>query len=223
MGRTPVKPKGYFGKRAFDVVGATLALAVGTIPIGIIALLVRFKLGKPILFTQERSGLDGATFRMIKFRSMTDARDADGNLLPDELRLPPFGLRLRSTSLDELPELLNVLKGDMSLVGPRPLLSRYLTRYSPKQARRLEVRPGLTGWAQVNGRNELDWESRFELDVWYVDNISFLLDLKIFFKTIGAVLNRKGVSSGTHTTMPEFLGSEGESLEQPDQVNYPSP
>jgi lipopolysaccharide/colanic/teichoic acid biosynthesis glycosyltransferase len=200
------RPKGYFLKRVVDVVGALIALVLFSVPLAVVALLVRLKLGAPIFFTQERAGFGGRTFRMIKFRSMTNERGPDGELLPDADRLPRFGRLLRSTSLDELPELFNVLKGDMSLVGPRPLLVRYLDRYTPEQARRHEVLPGLTGWAQINGRNALSWEDRFALDVWYVDHISLALDLKIIGKTFGKVLRRSGVSAEDHATMHEFMG-----------------
>jgi len=167
---------------------------------------VRFKLGAPVLFRQQRPGLHGKPFTLYKFRTMTDARDAEGHLLPDAARLPPFGSFLRSTSLDELPELLNVLKGDMSLVGPRPLRMHYLPLYTTEQARRHDVRPGITGWAQVNGRNKLSWEEKFELDVWYVDHFNFILDLRILFMTMYKVLNRKGISAEGHSTMPRFEG-----------------
>jgi lipopolysaccharide/colanic/teichoic acid biosynthesis glycosyltransferase len=208
MAMTPSRPKGYALKRTVDIVGATFGLIVFSVPLLLVALAVRLKLGSPVFFRQERAGFAGRKFRMIKFRSMTDARGPDGQLLPDDQRLPRFGKLLRSTSLDELPELINVLKGDMSLVGPRPLLVRYLERYSPEQARRHEVRPGLTGWSQVNGRNAVSWEERFEQDVWYVDNVSLALDLKIILMTIGKVIKRSGVSAGDHVTMTEFMGSE---------------
>jgi sugar transferase EpsL len=165
-------------------------------------------LGTPLLLTfkQERPGLKGRPFMMYKFRTMTNARDANGELLPDDDRLTKFGKFIRSTSLDELPELLNVLKGEMSLVGPRPLLMKYLSRYSPEQARRHEVRPGITGWAQVNGRNAISWKTKFELDVWYVDNYNLFLDIKILFLTIKKVLIREGISHANHSTMSEFHG-----------------
>lgn len=196
-----------FLKRLVDVVGATLALVFFAVPMLVIALLVRWKLGPPVLFRQVRPGLHGRPFVLYKFRTMNDARDADGNLLPDELRLTPFGKWLRSTSLDELPELLNVLKGDMSLVGPRPLRMEYLERYTPEQARRHEVKPGITGWAQVNGRNALSWEEKFKLDVWYVDNWNLWLDLRILLMTVVKVLRREGINAEGHATMPEFTGS----------------
>ena len=175
----------------------------------VLALLVGRKLGSPVLFRQQRPGLNGKIFTMYKFRSMTDKRDGEGNLLPDEDRLPSFGKFLRSTSLDELPELINVLKGDMSLVGPRPLLVQYLPRYSDFQARRHEVRPGITGWAQVNGRNAISWEEKFSLDVWYVDNASFTLDLKILWMTVLKIMKREGISQEGQATMSEFSGTGG--------------
>jgi sugar transferase EpsL len=171
------------------------------------AVFVRIRLGKPVFFTQERPGLSGRPFKMYKFRTMTDSRDAEGNLLPDEKRLTGFGRFLRSTSLDELPELLNVLKGDMSLVGPRPLLMQYLNRYSPQQARRHDVKPGITGWAQINGRNAITWEEKFELDVWYVDHQSLWLDIKIIFLTIWKIFKREGINQPGKASMEEFMGS----------------
>lgn len=175
----------------------------------VLAVLVRRKLGSPVFFRQQRPGLNGKIFTMYKFRTMTDKRDGEGNLLPDEDRLPSFGRFLRSTSLDELPELINVLKGDMSLVGPRPLLVQYLPRYSDFQARRHEVRPGITGWAQVNGRNAISWEEKFSLDVWYVDNASFILDLKILWMTVLKIMKREGISQEGQATMSEFSGTGG--------------
>lgn len=198
-------------KRLFDVVVALCALALLSPLLVVLSLLIRRRLGSPILFRQVRPGKDGKPFEMLKFRSMTDARDTDGSLLPDADRLTPFGQFLRSTSLDELPELWNVLKGDMSLVGPRPLLMEYLPLYSPEQARRHEVRPGVTGWAQVNGRNALSWEEKFALDIWYVDNRSLRLDLKIIVATIGKVLKRSGISADGEATMPRFDGRGGRS------------
>lgn len=174
----------------------------------ILMVAVRLKLGSPIFFTQVRPGLNGKPFKMVKLRTMTDARDQDGNLLPDTVRLTTFGRFLRSTSLDELPELWNVLKGEMSLVGPRPLLMEYLSRYTSEQARRHEARPGITGWAQINGRNAISWEDKFKLDVWYVDNQSFWLDLKILFLTVKKVFVREGISAEGEATMPKFMGSE---------------
>ena len=171
------------------------------------ALLVRIKIGKPIFFIQKRPGLHGKPFRMYKFRTMTDERDTDGNLLSDEQRLVPFGRFLRSTSLDELPELINVLKGEMSLVGPRPLLMEYLDRYTPDQSRRHDVLPGITGWAQINGRNALSWEEKFKLDVWYVDNRSLWLDVKILWMTFLKVFRREGISQEGQATMEAFKGN----------------
>ena len=197
-------------KRPQDFLCATAALIVLSPVMAVTALLVRTKLGTPVIFRQERPGLDGKPFKLYKFRSMTDARDENGRLLPDEERLPPFGRKLRSTSLDELPELFNIWKGDMSVVGPRPLLMRYLPRYNARQARRGEVRPGFTGLAQVHGRNAITWEQKFEWDVEYVDNISFLGDWKIIFQTVRTVLSHEGISSGTSVTMEEFMGSPPE-------------
>lgn len=196
-------------KRFFDFTVALLALVVLAVPMAVIAVWVRLRLGSPVLFVQERPGRYGRPFRMVKFRTMTQAQDDSGRLLPDADRLPPAGRFLRSTSLDELPELFNVLKGDMALVGPRPLLMAYLPRYSPEQARRHEVRPGITGWAQVNGRNAVDWPTRLKLDVWYVDHWTLGLDLYILWRTILTVLRRSGVSAEGHATMPEFTGEEG--------------
>lgn len=197
-------------KRAFDLVVALMALLLLAPVIAGVALLVRLRLGRPVLFSQARPGRDGQPFRLYKFRSMNSACDAQGVLLPDAQRLTRFGLWLRASSLDELPGLWSVLRGDMSLVGPRPLLMQYLPRYSPRQARRHEVRPGITGWAQVNGRNAISWEEKFELDVWYVEHQSFGLDLKILWLTAARVLARKDVSAAGHATMPEFMGSEKE-------------
>ena len=194
-------------KRLLDVLIAGFALFVLCIPLLLLLLLVRMKLGTPALFSQLRPGRHGRPFRMYKLRSMTDARDADGKLLPDSERLTRFGRFLRSTSLDELPELWNVLTGEMSLVGPRPLLMEYLPLYSAEQARRHEVRPGLTGWAQVNGRNALDWEDRFRLDVWYVDNQTMSLDLRILWLTLRKVFAREGISAAGEATMTRFTGS----------------
>ncbi len=194
-------------KRLFDVVASVTALVVFSPLLFFIAWQVRRKMGSPVLFRQVRPGLHGKPFEMIKFRTMRDAVDAQGNPLPDAERLVPFGKFLRASSLDELPELWNVLKGEMSLVGPRPLLMEYLPLYSPEQARRHEARPGVTGWAQVNGRNALSWDEKFKLDVWYVDNPSFLLDLKILFLTVKKVLVRDGISADGEATMSKFTGN----------------
>lgn len=195
-------------KRPFDFILSGMALLLFSPVLAVTALLVRIRLGSPVLFIQERPGLDGKIFKLYKFRTMTDKRDQSGELLPDEVRLTPFGKKLRSTSLDELPELFNILKGDMSLVGPRPLLAEYLPRYNAHQARRHEVRPGLTGLAQISGRNSLSWEERFEDDVRYVDKITFLGDLGILLNTVKTVVRQEGISSGTSVTMEAFLGSE---------------
>ena len=194
-------------KRAFDFFVALNVLLILLPVIIIVAVLIKFKLGSPILFTQDRPGLYGQVFKMMKFRSMLDATDKQGNLLSDDKRMTKFGAILRSTSLDELPGLFNVLKGDMSLVGPRPLLVRYLPLYNEKQARRHNVRPGITGWAQVNGRNAISWEDKFKFDVWYVDNQSFWLDLKILLLTVKKVFIKEGISASDHVTMPFFTGS----------------
>lgn len=195
-------------KRLFDLLMAGTALLVFTPVLLVVAILVRLKLGSPILFSQVRPGLNGQPFKMFKFRTMLDAQDAQGNPLPDDKRLTKFGSLLRSTSLDELPGLWNVLKGDMSLVGPRPLLVEYLPLYSPEQAKRHLVRPGITGWAQVNGRNAISWEQKFKLDTWYVENQSFGLDVKIIFLTIKKVLIRHGISAEGEVTMSKFTGSD---------------
>ena len=194
-------------KRCIDIFGAGMGLLLLSPILLLLALLIALCLGRPVLFTQTRPGLHGKPFRMLKFRSMTSACDANGNLLPDEQRLTPFGQRLRSTSLDELPGLWAVLKGDMSLVGPRPLLMEYLPLYSPEQARRHEVRPGITGWAQVNGRNAISWEEKFALDVWYVDNQSLWLDIKILLLTVKKVFVREGISAAGEATMSKFTGT----------------
>jgi sugar transferase EpsL len=198
----------YVGKRMLDIVAAAVALIILWPVLVVLAVLVNTRLSTPVLFKQQRPGLHGRPFTIYKFRTMMDARDTDGQLLPDAERLTTFGRFLRSTSLDELPELLNVLKGEMSLVGPRPLLMQYLERYTSEQARRHEVRPGITGWGQVNGRNALTWEQKFELDVWYVDHVSFRLDLKILLLTVGKVLKREGIAQQGHATMEEFFGSK---------------
>ncbi|WP_075593933.1 sugar transferase [Pseudoalteromonas sp. PAB 2.2] len=197
-------------KRVFDFIVAFCALLTLLPVIVIVALLIRFKLGSPILFTQDRPGLNGTVFKMMKFRTMLDGKDKHGNLLPDNERMTKFGAFLRSTSLDELPGLFNVLKGDMSLVGPRPLLVQYLPLYSTEQARRHNVRPGITGWAQVNGRNAISWEDKFKLDVWYVDNQSFWLDTKILFLTVKKVFVREGISADGHVTIEPFKGSKND-------------
>lgn len=194
-------------KRGLDIFISLVFLLLFWWVYVIVGILVRIKLGSPVLFRQQRPGKDEKIFNLVKFRTMTDARGADGELLPDEVRLTRFGKLLRSTSLDELPEFINILKGDMSFVGPRPLLVKYLPLYNERQRRRHDVRPGFTGLAQVNGRNSISWEEKFEWDVEYVDRVSFWLDLKIIFKTIGVVLKRSGVSSTTSVTMEEFKGS----------------
>jgi undecaprenyl phosphate N,N'-diacetylbacillosamine 1-phosphate transferase len=196
-----------FIKRPQDLFCSLLALIVLSPLFIILVMFVQIKMGSPVLFTQDRPGKDGKIFKLHKFRTMTDQRDENGKLLADEQRLTKFGRFLRSTSLDELPALINILKGDMAVVGPRPLLVSYLERYDEHQARRHEVRPGLTGLAQISGRNALSWEDRFNLDVEYVDNISFLKDWKIIFKTVEIVLKKEGINSSTSTTMEEFKGS----------------
>lgn len=203
----PYGPYEKYLKRPLDVILSGAALVVLSPVIGVTALLVRNKLGSPVLFTQERPGKDEIIFKMYKFRSMTDERDAKGNLLPDDVRLTRFGRILRSTSMDELPELWNIFKGDMSIIGPRPLLAKYLPLYNVEQHHRHDVRPGLTGYAQVHGRNALTWEEKFHMDVWYVNNISLLLDVNVFFKTIKTVLKRDGINSESSATMEEFKGS----------------
>jgi sugar transferase EpsL len=195
-----------FGKRAFDIAAASLALILLSPLVAGLALAIAVKLGRPVLFRQQRTGWRRRPFHILKFRSMLDAVDHDGHVLPDEERLIPFGHWLRAWSLDELPGLLNILKGDMSLIGPRPFIHQYDELYSPEQARRFLVRPGITGWAQVNGRNALSWPEKFALDVWYVDNLSFWLDLKILFVTVRAVLRRHGISAADAATMPPFRG-----------------
>ncbi len=197
-------------KRLFDFSMALFGLAALSPVLAILAWQIRKKLGAPVLFRQIRPGLHGKPFLMVKFRTMRDAIGPDGQPLPDSERMTPFGSFLRSASLDELPELWNVLKGDMSLVGPRPLLMEYLPLYSPEQARRHEVRPGVTGWAQINGRNALSWDEKFAMDVWYVDNRSFWLDVKIIFLTVKKVVIKDGISADGHATMPHFKGSKNE-------------
>jgi sugar transferase EpsL len=195
-------------KRVVDLTCSLAGLLLLAPLLAVTALLVRIKLGSPVLFTQKRPGLHGRPFLVHKFRTMTDRRDAEGKLLPDQVRLTQFGLLLRRLSLDELPQLFNVVKGDLSLVGPRPLLMQYLERYTPEQARRHEVKPGITGWAQVNGRNAISWEEKFSLDVWYVDHQSFWLDLKILWLTVAKVFKREGISQAGNATMEEFMGSK---------------
>lgn len=194
-------------KRGFDVVAAAALLLCLSLPLALLALLIRIKLGSPVLFRQQRPGLHGQPFLMVKFRTMTDACGPDGALLPDAQRMTALGRWLRATSLDELPELWNVLKGEMSLVGPRPLLVEYLTLYTAEQARRHEVRPGITGWAQVNGRNAIDWTQRFKLDVWYVDHQTLWLDLRILWLTLRKVWQREGISAEGEATMAKFKGN----------------
>ena len=197
-------------KRTFDFVVALLGLAALAPLLIVITVLVHWQLGSPVFFTQLRPGMGGRPFRLVKFRTMTDGRDAEGKELPDAERLTSFGSFLRSTSLDELPELYNVLVGDMSLVGPRPLLMEYLPLYNAHQRRRHEVRPGITGWAQVNGRNTITWERKFDLDAWYVDNVSFWLDLKILWLTLWRVIRRQGISAEGSATAERFTGSRQE-------------
>ena len=197
----------HFFKRLIDFILSLIAIIVLSPILLIVALLVRTKLGSPVIFKQERPGLNEKIFTLYKFRTMTDAKDERGNLLPDEIRLTKFGKILRSTSLDELPELFNILKGDMAIVGPRPLLVRYLPLYNEHQKHRHDVRPGFTGWAQCNGRNAISWEEKFDLDVYYTEHVSLLLDIKIILKTVKVVLFREGISSETSVTMEEFRGS----------------
>jgi lipopolysaccharide/colanic/teichoic acid biosynthesis glycosyltransferase len=201
------KPMQHAIKRLVDVVAAGAGLIILSPVIAVVALLVRAKLGSPALFKQDRPGLQGRPFTLIKFRTMLDARDVDGGPRPDAERMTAFGRWLRSSSVDELPELWNVLKGEMSLVGPRPLLMHYLPLYSPEQARRHDVRPGITGWAQINGRNAISWEEKFALDLWYVDNWSLAFDAKILLASLVSVFSRHGISAEGEATMPEFTGS----------------
>jgi sugar transferase EpsL len=200
------------GKRTLDIVGSTALLVLLSPALLGVAILVRIILGRPVLFRQWRPGFFGEPFTIFKFRTMLDRRDRHGALLSDADRLPPFGRLLRKWSLDELPEFFNVLRGDMSLVGPRPLLMTYLERYSDRQKRRHEVKPGITGWAQINGRNALDWDEKFELDVWYVDHVSFRLDIGILQRTVKKVIRCDGISAEGSATMREFLGSDDEHL-----------
>ena len=197
---------GSVGKPLFDRIGAVLLLVLALPVMGTAALLIRLKLGKPVLFVQKRPGKEGKIFTIYKFRTMSDERDENGALLPDEVRLKGIGKVIRSLSLDELPQLFNVIRGEMSFIGPRPLLPEYLPLYSPEQARRHEVLPGITGWAQVNGRNALNWSQRFALDVWYVDHLSFWVDFKIIFLTVWKVFKKEGVSADGHVTMEKFRG-----------------
>jgi sugar transferase EpsL len=197
-----------YGKRAFDLVCASAALLILAPVLLVVAVVVALRLGTPVLFSQQRTGHHRQPFFIHKFRSMTDERDERGQLLPDERRLTRFGIALRSTSLDELPALLNIIKGEMSIVGPRPFLHRYLERYNEEQLRRFEVRPGLTGWSMINGRNALTWDEKFALDLWYVDRVTFALDLKIIVRTVAKVLKREGINSDEHATMPEFIGTK---------------
>lgn len=196
-------------KRILDIISSLLAIIILSPLLAVTAVLVKTKLGSPVLFKQERPGKDEKIFTLRKFRTMTDERDENGELLPDEVRLTKFGKFLRSTSIDELPELFNILKGDMSVIGPRPLLVEYIPRYNEHQHRRHEVRPGLSGWAQVNGRNTVSWEDKFDMDVHYVDNYSFAMDVKILFMTVLNVLKREGISSETSATMEVFMGTPG--------------
>ncbi|MEH6697578.1 MAG: sugar transferase [Brevundimonas sp.] len=195
-----------WGKRPIDILGAGLTLVVLSPVLLVSALVVATRLGRPVLFKQKRAGLGSRAFNVLKFRSMTDARDPDGTLRPDSERLTPLGVFLRESSIDELPSLLNVLKGEMSLIGPRPFIYDYVDLYTPEQARRHDVRPGITGWAQVNGRNALSWEEKFRLDVWYVDNVSLWLDIKIVFLTLKKLIIRDGISAPGSATMERFRG-----------------
>lgn len=195
------------GKRLFDILFALAVLLLTAVPMLILAAAIAVKMGRPVLFRQKRPGLNGEIFELVKFRTMTDARGSDGGLLPDAERMTPLGHFLRRSSLDEFPEFLNVLKGDMSVVGPRPLLVQYLPRYSAEQLRRHLVKPGVTGWAQVNGRNALSWDEKFALDVWYVDNRTLALDLKIIALTVLKVVKRDGISASGEATMAEFMGN----------------
>ncbi len=195
-------------KRILDIISSLLAIIILSPLLAVTSVLVKIKLGSPVLFKQERPGKNEKIFTLMKFRTMTDERDENGELLPDEVRLTKFGKFLRSTSIDELPELFNILKGDMSVIGPRPLLVQYLPRYNEHQHRRHEVKPGLSGWAQVNGRNAISWEEKFDFDVEYVDNYSLLMDIKVLFMTVANVLKRDGISSETSATMEEFMGNE---------------
>ena len=220
-GRRPTRYERY-GKRPLDLLLAVPAAVLLAPMIGLVYLIVRGQLGAPAIFRQPRAGQHGRVFTLYKFRTMRDAYNQFGEPLPDEQRLTPLGRRLRSWSLDELPQLWNILRGDMSLVGPRPLLARYLERYTSEQARRHEVRPGITGWAQVNGRNAIRWEQKFELDVWYVDHCQLKVDLTILCRTMASVLLRRGISSDQHATMPEFMGQSAASMTLDSQEKTPS-
>ena len=217
MKERSLRTRNLYPKRLFDFGVAFVAIVLLSPVIAIVALAVRLRLGRPVLFVQERPGLAGRPFRLVKFRTLLPAGDVDASPDRDAERMTTFGRFLRSTSLDELPELWNVLCGDMSLVGPRPLLMHYLEHYTPDQMRRHEVRPGITGWAQVNGRNAISWEDKFALDVWYVDNRSFLLDLRILLRTLGDVLFRRGISAEGSATMPEFAPSPSEGIRKEPQ------
>jgi sugar transferase EpsL len=210
-------------KRSFDLILVALSSPLWAPLLGLTAALVRIKLGSPILFRQIRPGRGGRPFQLLKFRTMTDPRDSKGNFVPDEQRLTSSGRWLRSTSLDELPELFNVLRGEMSLVGPRPLLMQYLARYTPEQARRNEVKPGITGWAQVNGRNTISWEDKFRLDVWYVDHQSVWLDIRILWMTVWGVLRRRGIDQAGLVGAPEFMGTHPPGSSAPSDVATVNP
>lgn len=197
-----------FFKRIIDFILSACAILLLGLPLLVVAFLIRIKLGSPVLFKQRRPGKDGKIFEIYKFRTMTDERDKEGNLLPDNERLTDFGKLIRSTSIDELPEIINIFKGDMSIIGPRPLLEEYLPLYNEEQSHRHDVRPGLTGWAQINGRNTISWEDKFRYDVEYVKNISLMFDLKIFFMTIKKVFVREGINASAEVTMEKFKGSE---------------
>ncbi len=212
----PIRPIP-FGKRLFDILFALLVVVLSSPVTLMLALLLWAGQGWPVFFTQARPGLNGKLFKLVKFRTMRDAYDGSGKALPDEQRITGLGRFMRRTSLDELPEFINVLIGDMSVVGPRPLLVQYLERYSPEQARRHDVLPGVTGWAQVNGRNALSWDEKFQLDVWYVDHWSFGLDLRIILMTIGKLFKPEGISQPGHATMPEFMGNQTKKKNNPLQ------
>jgi lipopolysaccharide/colanic/teichoic acid biosynthesis glycosyltransferase len=214
---------GQYGKRTLDLTLTIPALVLLLPVLALMALLVRIKLGSPVIFCQQRPGLYGRPFAIYKFRTMIDARDGQGSWLPDAERLTPFSRFLRSTSLDELPEFINVLRGEMSLVGPRPLLMRYLDRYTPEQMRRHEVKPGITGWAQINGRNAISWEQRFALDVWYADRVSLWLDLKIMALTLWKILKREGISQPGQATIVEFMGTSQATADSRADLGYIQP